>query len=253
MSSRRAVTLDGLPGAALARRWGVPSCLVVREVGSTLDAVHALGQEGAPEGTVVLAEVQTAGRGRDGRTWHSPAGGIWLALLLRPRTAALGIVSIRAGLVVADVVDEILGVPESRLKWPNDVLLHERKLAGVLCEGRWQGDVLQWLAVGVGMNVVNEIPPALGHSAIALAEVAPRVRRLDVLDRLVPPLTLLGTSADRLSEHECAAFEARDWLRDRVLRGPVAGRAAGVLADGALLVERTGGTTAVREGHVETA
>jgi BirA family biotin operon repressor/biotin-[acetyl-CoA-carboxylase] ligase len=247
------VTFDGLPGAALVRRWGVPSCLVALEVGSTLDAVHTLGQDGAPGGAVVLAESQTAGRGRAGRTWHSPAGGIWLALLLRPQTAALGIVSIRAGLVVADVVDDLLGAPEARLKWPNDVLLHDRKLAGVLCEGRWQGDTLQWLAVGIGINVVNPVPPALHDRAIALAEVLPGVRRLDVLDRLVPPLTQLGISAERLTEREVAAFAARDWLRDRALRGPVAGRAAGVLADGALLVERPGGTTAVREGHVETA
>lgn len=247
------VTFDGLPGAALVRRWGVPSCLVAREIGSTLDAVHALGQEGAPGGALVLAESQTAGRGRDGRTWHSPAGGIWLALLLRPQRAALGIVSIRAGLVVADVVDELLGAPQARLKWPNDVLLHDRKLAGVLCEGRWQGDSLQWLAVGIGINVVNPIPPALRDTAIALGEVVPGVRRLDVLDRLVPPLTRLGISADRLTEREVAAFAARDWLRDRALRGPVTGRAAGVLADGTLLVERAGETTAVREGHVETA
>ncbi len=247
------MTLDGLPGPALARRWRVPSCQLVNEVGSALDAVHALGHAGAPEGSLVLAESQTAGRGRDGRTWQSPAGGIWLALLLRPRTAALGIVSIRAGLVLADVVDELLGAPQARVKWPNDVLLHDRKLAGVLCEGRWQGDALQWLGVGIGMNVVNPLPPALRDSAIALGEVLPGIRRLDVLDRLVPSLTRLGMSADRLTEGEVAAFAARDWLRDRALRGPVAGRAAGVLADGALLVERAEGTTAVREGHVETA
>ena len=247
------VTFDGLPGAALVRRWGVPSCLVVHEVGSALDAVHALGQDGAPGGALVLAEIQTAGRGRDGRTWHSPSGGIWLALLLRPQRAALSIVSIRAGLVVADVVDDLLRAPQARLKWPNDVLLHDRKLAGVLCEGRWQGDELQWLAVGIGINVANPRPPTLRDTAIALAEAAPGVRRLDVLDRLVPPLTRLGMSADKLSEREVAAFAARDWLRDRALRGPVAGRAAGVLPDGALLVERPGGTTAVREGHVETA
>jgi BirA family biotin operon repressor/biotin-[acetyl-CoA-carboxylase] ligase len=246
-------TYDGLPGAALVRRWGVPSCFVAHEIGSTLDAVHALGQDGAPGGAIVLAESQTAGRGRDGRTWHSPAGGIWLALLLRPQTAALGIVSIRAGLVVADVVDDMLGTPQARLKWPNDVLLHDRKLAGVLCEGRWQGDVLQWLAVGIGINVTNAVPAVLQDRAIALVEVLPGVRRLDVLDRLVPPLMRLGISAERLSEREVGAFAARDWLRDRALRGPVAGRAAGVLADGALLVERPGGTTAVREGHVETA
>jgi len=247
------VTYDGLPGGALARRWGVPSCLVAGEIGSTLDAVHALGQAGAAAGGVVLAEAQTAGRGRDGRTWQSPVGGIWLGLLLRPPAVALGIVSIRAGLVVADVVDELLGAPLARLKWPNDVLLHERKLAGVLCEGRWQGDVLQWLAVGIGINVVNAVPPALRDSAIALAEVLPSVRRLDVLDRLVPPLTRLGAAGDRLSEGECTAFAGRDWLRDRALRGPVAGRARGVRADGALVVETAAQVTPVWEGHVELA
>lgn len=247
------VTLDGLPGAVLARRWGIPLCRVAREVRSTLDATHALGEGGAPEGTLVLADTQTAGRGRDGRIWASPAGGIWLALLLRPRTASLGIVSIRAGLVLADVVDELLGAPHARLKWPNDVLLRDRKLAGVLCEGRWQGDALQWLAVGIGVNVENAVPPVLRERAIALREVLPAVRRLDVLDRLVPPLTRLGTAADRLTEAECAAFAARDWLRGRALRAPVAGRAAGVRADGALIVEGEGKLAVVREGHVEPA
>lgn len=252
------VTLDGLPAAVLARRWGAPRCCLARVVGSTLDAAHVLGQEGAPAGTIVLADVQTAGRGRNGHTWASPPGGIWLALLLRPRSAALGVMSIRAGLIVAEVVDEMLGgagggPPLTRIKWPNDVLLDDRKLAGVLCEGRWQGDVLQWLAVGIGLNVTNEIVPELRERAIAFCEALPGVRRLDVLDRLVPPLARLGTGGERLSEQECAAFAARDWLRDRMLRAPAAGRAAGVRTDGALLVERAEGVLAVREGHVEAA
>lgn len=247
------VTLDALPGPALARRWGIPSCLLAREVGSALDEVHALGQAGAPEGSLVLAETQTAGRGRDGRTWQSPAGGIWLGLLLRPKTAALGIVSIRAGLVLADVVDDLLGAPLTRLKWPNDVLLHDRKLAGILCEGRWQGEALQWLGVGIGVNVANPVPPGLRERAIALEEALPGIRRLDVLDRLIPSLTRLGMSADRLSESEVAAFAARDWLRDRALRSPVAGRGAGVRADGALVVAGEGEIAVVREGHVEPA
>jgi BirA family transcriptional regulator, biotin operon repressor / biotin---[acetyl-CoA-carboxylase] ligase len=247
------MTLDGLPGPALARRWGVPSCLLAREVGSALDEVHGLGAAGAPAGSIVLAEAQTAGRGRDGRTWQSPVGGIWLALLLRPRTAALGIVSIRAGLVLADVVDELVGAPQARLKWPNDVLLRERKLAGVLCEGRWQGDALQWLGVGIGINVANPLPPELRERAIALDEVLPGIRRLDVLDRLVPALTRIGMSADRLSESEVTAFAARDWLRDRDLRAPVTGRGAGVRADGALMVAGEGQIALVRDGHVEPA
>lgn len=247
------MTLDGIPAATLARRWGVPRCELAGTLGSTLDRAHVLAAEGAPAGTVVLALEQTAGRGRDGRTWHSPPGGLWLALLLRPHAAPLGIVSIRAGLVVADVVDELAGRPLTRLKWPNDVLVGDRKLAGVLCEGRWQGDHLQWLAIGLGVNVTNELPAAVRDTAIALAEVVPRVRLLDVLDRLIPPLIRLGAAAERLSEQECAAFAARDWLRDRPLRAPVRGYARGVQSDGALLVERDREVAVVREGHVEPA
>ena len=247
------MTLDGHPAAALARRWAVPRCELAASLESTLDRAHALGADGAPAGTVVLALQQTAGRGRDGRTWHSPPGGLWLALLLRPRAAPLGIMSIRAGLVLADVVDELAGRPLARLKWPNDVLVDDRKLAGVLCEGRWQGGTPQWLAIGLGVNVANEIPAAVRDSAIALAEVVPGVRRIDVLDRLVPPLTLLGAATEQLTEQECAAFAQRDWLRDRALRGPVPGRARGVRPDGALLVEGDREVAVVREGHVETA
>lgn len=248
-----ALTLDGVPAAALARRWGVPRCLLFAQVDSTLDAIHRAAPGGAPHGTVALALEQTAGRGRDGRPWHSPRGGVWLAMLLRPPAAAAGIVAIRAGLVVADVIDEVLGEASTRLKWPNDVLLRERKLAGVLAESRWQGDTLQWLALGIGINVENEIPTAVRDGAIALAAVAPERSRLDVLDRLVPPLVRLGTRAGRLSEAECAAFAGRDWLVGRTLRHPVAGVARGLQPDGALLVEGAHGVTAVREGHVEPA
>lgn len=242
-----------MSAATLARRWRIPRCELVASVSSALDVVHALAAEGATAGTVALALEQTAGRGRDGRVWHSPLGGVWLAVLLRPTRAALSIASIRAGLVLADAVDEVLGAPRARLKWPNDVLLDDRKLAGVLCEGRWQGDDLQWLAVGIGINVTNEIPVPIRTVAIALAEVSPHVSRLDVLDRLAPHLPGLLTHSVRLTQSECDAFAARDWLRDRRLAQPVAGRAAGLRADGALLVETAATATAVREGHIELA
>lgn len=245
--------LDGVPSAELAARWGVPQAGLFRSVTSTLDAVHDLGAQGAPHGTVVVAEEQTAGRGRDGRTWHSPAGGVWLGVLLRPPRAAVGVVSIRAGLVLAEAVDGLLGPRVVRLKWPNDVLLGERKLAGVLCEGRWHGDALQWLAAGVGVNVRNLVPDALAGRAVALCEVLPTVRRIDLLDRLVPALHRLTAHGERLTEAECAAFAERDWLRGRQIRLPLFGRAAGVRADGALLVAMGGVTTVVREGHVELA
>ena len=243
--------IDGVPAATLARRWGVPQCAVFRTLPSSLDAIHDVAAQGAPSGTVILAEEQTAGRGRDGRTWRSPVGGVWLAMLLRPPVSTAGALSLRIGLVVADVVDELLHAPRGQLKWPNDVLLEGRKVAGILSEGRWQGETLQWLAVGVGMNVANEIPPELAGRAIALNELLPEVRRIDILDRLVPALVPLTTHHSPLAESECTAFARRDWLRGRQLRAPISGRAAGIRPDGALLVDTGAGTTMVREGHVE--
>jgi BirA family biotin operon repressor/biotin-[acetyl-CoA-carboxylase] ligase len=254
------LTIDDIPAAVLARRWGVPQCGVFRTLTSSLDAIHDLGAQGAPSGTVVLAEEQTAGRGRDGRTWRSPLGGVWLGKLLRPPPPlpAAGVLSLRVGLVLADVVEAVLGVrptslsrPRAGLKWPNDVLIDDRKVAGILCESRWQGETLQWLAIGVGVNVANEIPVDLADRAVALRELRPSARRIDVLDQLVPALGRLTAHGAELTEFECAAFARRDWLRGRQLRTPLAGRASGIRPDGALLVDTGSGTTMVRDGHVE--
>lgn len=254
------VAIDDIPAAVLARRWGVPQCGVFRTLTSSLDAIHDLGAQGAPSGTVVLAEEQTAGRGRDGRTWRSPPGGVWLGKLLRPPPPlpAAGVFSLRVGLVLADVVEAALGArptslsrPRAGLKWPNDVLIDDRKVAGILCESRWQGETLQWLAVGIGVNVANEIPPDLAERAVALRELRPTVRRIDVLDHLVPALGRLTAHGAQLTEFECAAFARRDWLRGRQIRAPLAGRASGIRPDGALLVDTGAGTTMVRDGHVE--
>ena len=248
--------LEGFPAAALARRWRVPRVTLVERCASSLDIAHDQAAGGESAGAVVIAAEQTAGRGRDGRVWHSPVGGIWLAMILRPAGAELAATSIRAGLIVADVVDELVGRPVTRVKWPNDVLCEDRKLAGVLCEGRWQGDTLQWLAIGVGINVTNAAPAAMRGQAMTLRELLPAVRLLDVLDRLVTPLSYLGTRAARLSESERSAFGARDWLHGRRLRLPVPGHGAGLADDGALLVaaaDSSGAPRTVREGHVELA
>lgn len=245
------LSLDGVSATGLAKRWGVPRVGVFDALGSTLDSIHELGSRGAPSGTVVIAEVQTAGRGRDGRTWRSPVGGLWLGLLLKPPSSDLGVYSIRVGLVVADAIDELLGRPVAQVKWPNDVVLADRKVAGILCEGRWQGDALQWLAIGIGCNVANEIPPDVAGRATRLIDHRPGVTRLDLCDRLVPALPRLGAGGLRLTDAEVAAFTVRDWLSGRQLRSPLAGAAAGLRADGALIVKTARGWDAVREGHVE--
>ena len=252
------LTIDDIPAAALARRWGVPQCGLFRTLSSSLDAIHDLGAQGAPAGTVVLVEQQTAGRGRDGRRWHSPVGGVWLGLLLRPPIPPAGVLSLRVGLVLADVVEAVLGVhptslsgPRAALKWPNDVLVDDRKVGGILCESRWQGEALQWLGIGIGINVANDIGPELAGRAVSLRELRPSVRCIDVLDQLVPALLRLTAHGAQLTQFECAAYARRDWLRGRHIRAPLVGRAAGIRPDGALLVDTGAGTTMVQGGHVE--
>jgi BirA family biotin operon repressor/biotin-[acetyl-CoA-carboxylase] ligase len=248
-----ALTLDGVPVSHLAVRWHAPHVAVHHTLVSCLDTVHELAAAGAPAGTVVVAAEQVAGRGRDGRHWHSPEGGVWLAVLFRPPVAAPGAVAIRAGMVVADAVDALLAAPRTEVKWPNDVYLDGRKLAGVLCEGRWLGEHLQWLAVGIGVNVCNPVPPEVAGRAASLCDLLPEVRRIDVLDLVVPALDAVSAGGEPLTEAECAAFTARHRLEGRVVRAPVAGRVCGIAPDGALLVDTPDGRMPVRDGSITLA
>ena len=231
---------DGVSGDALAARWGVPACIVYERVSSTLDVVHTMAADGAPTGLVVLADEQVAGRGRQGRAWFSPPGsGVWLGYLARPGTGEIvRLLSIRVGLSVARGLERISVNLE--LKWPNDLMLQNRKVGGVLCEARWEATHPAWVAVGVGLNVRGPLPQALDLTAVALDAVRPGVTRLEVLDCIVPELCKLP-SLPQLSGEELTAFARRDWLNARQLRGPVEGTARGLAADGALLVETDDG------------
>ncbi|MFL5403366.1 MAG: biotin--[acetyl-CoA-carboxylase] ligase [Gemmatimonadales bacterium] len=223
-------------------------------VDSTMDVLHALAAEGAEAGTAVVAVEQLGGRGSRGRSWHSAPGGLWLSVLFRPPSAGgIEVISLRVGLAVAEAVEPLLRDP-IRLKWPNDLMLGERKIGGILCEARWQGEGLAWVAVGVGMNVRNSIPPDLSGSATALQVEQPDIVLEDVLQRTVSALRALDLGADQLSPAETSRFGRRDWLHGRELRAPAVGTAAGLRADGALLVYAPdGGTNAIRSGSIELA
>lgn len=222
-------------------------------VDSTLDEVHRLAERGAPEGTAVVAVEQTAGRGSRGRTWHSPRGGLWLSLLLRPVETATDVLSLRVGLVVAEVIEELAVAERVGLKWPNDVMLHDRKLGGILCEGRWQGGRLGWVAVGIGLNIVNPVPSSVAASAIRLADVAPAITPDAVAAPLVARLCSTPLAGATLTASELMSFTARDWLLGRRLDEPERGRAAGVTVNGELLVESGGTVRAIRAGTVVVA
>jgi BirA family biotin operon repressor/biotin-[acetyl-CoA-carboxylase] ligase len=246
------MSYEGLSPRELAELLRAPSCLSLARVTSVLDIVHELAAERAPAGTVVIADEQVAGRGRHGRVWHSPPrSGIWLGYLLRPAVPQEGgVLAIRVGLTLVEILTD-LGVT-CFLKWPNDVIVGERKVAGVLCESRWKHDRVRWVAVGVGVNVYNPVPSELADEAVALEDVQAGVTRLAVLERLVPRLHGISDQP-QLDARERECFGRHDWLRGRRLGAPVTGVASGIDVDGALLVETSTGTERVVGGGVVAA
>ncbi len=215
------------------------------EVGSTLDVAHELAAAGAEAGTVIVADAQTAGRGRMGRTWRSEKGaGLWLTLIERPSNAsALDVLSLRVGLALAPVLDAYAETPV-RLKWPNDLYVGDRKLAGILIEARWREGQPEWVAIGIGINLR---PPASEPRAVGLR---PGAHRDEILDRVLPGLRAAAERTGPLDDIELAAFAARDLARGRRCVEPIAGIVRGIDASGALLVQVASETTRIRAGSL---
>jgi len=243
---------DGLPPTDFAPLLGVPTVLTLPRVTSTLDVVHRLAEADAPTGTVVIADEQLEGRGRFGRIWHSPPGlGIWMGFLVRPSVGlGPGVLSLRVGLAVASALDDV--AVSVQLKWPNDIILTDRKLGGILCEARWLRDRLRWISVGIGLNVHGPMPREVEFGGVTLDTARPGVSRVDVLERLVPRLHAMSHSPI-LEDREMAEYDRRDWLAGRILREPVAGKVEGISREGALIVRVNGRVERVIGGTVVTA
>jgi BirA family biotin operon repressor/biotin-[acetyl-CoA-carboxylase] ligase len=139
---------------------------------STSDRAKELARAGAAEWTVVVATHQTAGRGRQGSAWRSPPGNLALTVLLRPSLSPpqAGLIPLAAGVAVRDALGES-GV-EAALKWPNDVLVAGRKIAGILAEAAWGSEGMEGVALGIGVNldlVRDELPLELRESTTSIA------------------------------------------------------------------------------------
>ena len=159
--------------AALRGRFGRP-LRYFEEIGSTNTEALSWAEADAPEGALVVANHQTAGRGRWGRTWLSAPGSLLqFSLILRPDLPAqnLGLVTTALGVACADVIEVLAGVPTG-IKWPNDVVVRGRKLAGILVESNLRGDRLATAVAGVGINVGwtrEEVPEEIAARATSIA------------------------------------------------------------------------------------
>ncbi len=234
------------------------------EIGSTNDAALALALAGAPEGTSVLADLQTRGRGRRGREWFSPPeSGLYLSVVVRPRLAAevVPVLTLAAGVAVAEAIRAMTTLP-IELKWPNDIVIGRpwRKLGGVLSEGASAGGRLDAVVIGIGVNLrATSYPPELTGRATSIeTELG---RPIDRAPCLVALLARLRAIMDRLHADGREAI-CRDWrtfgrrgLHGAAVRwtdrsGDRRGRAMDIDADGALLVDVGGRVERIIAGEV---
>lgn len=240
-----AASYDGVEEETLAERLGVPRVRSFAVVESTQDEAHRLAGEGAPSGTVVIADAQRSGRGRGGRRWASASGaGIWFSFIERPEDArALDVLSLRLGLAAASAL-EPFATGAVRLKWPNDLVVDAEKLAGVLVEARWRDGAPEWVTIGIGVNTARP------DGDLRAAALRPGVGRVTVLATLIPALRGAAARTGWLSDDELRAFAERDLARGRWCSAPAAGQVVGIDADGSLVVRTAEGITRCRGGSL---
>lgn len=222
-------------------------------IDSTNDRARELAAAGA-EDVVVVADRQTGGRGRLDREWSSPPGGVWLSIVCRPAVppARAPLFTLAAAVAVARAAREA-GV-DARIKWPNDVLVDGRKLAGVLTEMEGEADRVSWLVVGVGVNAnvdSGDLPGSLEATSL-LAERGEAVDRRVFTQRLLETFDELrgDESAILPAWRELAATLGRE-VRVETPTGTVEGRAVDVGDAGSLVVETGDGETVVTAGDCE--
>jgi BirA family biotin operon repressor/biotin-[acetyl-CoA-carboxylase] ligase len=219
------------------------------EIESTNAEAKSLAADGAPEGTVVIAECQTAGRGRLGRRWTSPAGkGLLFSVILRPALpmSDAHLLTLVAATAAAEAIETHTGVAV-RIKWPNDLYVDDRKLGGILTEVSGEQDEIDWVIVGIGVNVnteYGELPVPLRRTAASLKMAGGRLFDRSELLALI----LLSLEASYVATlrngfgSALKTFRDRDYLSRKTVsvqtrEGPVVGEALGIDDRGALLLQ----------------
>lgn len=218
-------------------------------VDSTNTLAKQLAEQGAPHGTTITADEQTAGRGRQGRVWVAPAGtALLMSVIARPVIASYKLAPLAAALAVAETCEELADV-EASIKWPNDVWIEGRKVSGILVEARPDQNVERsWIVVGIGLNTsvpLELMPEDLQQTATSLA-LPPGT------DALGPLLARLDRWLHAESAETVEAWRTRDALRGREISwAEGSGLAAGIDDEGNLLVRGCGGGVhTLRAGEV---
>jgi BirA family biotin operon repressor/biotin-[acetyl-CoA-carboxylase] ligase len=216
-------------------------------VDSTQDIAWQLGLNDSPEGSVVVAETQKKGRGRQERKWFSPRGGIYLSLILRPNFIPINEISkltLLAGLACVYAIRKTTGLLCS-LKWPNDILLGDKKLGGILCELNAETDRINFVVIGIGINVNTTNLPKEGTSLFI--QTKKRFFRVHIVKKLLEEIESLYS----LLRREGFSFICREWqkysyiwgkkVKIKMLNRDLEGQAIGIDRRGYLLLKKDNG------------
>ena len=182
-----------------------------QSTGSTMDDVAEWARDGADEGAVVVAETQSASRGRMGRRWVSDEGNLYFSVLFRPEPDGLPLLSPLAGVAVARAIRQVAGLHPT-IKWPNDIMIDSRKVAGILAESALSGAQVQHAIVGIGINVALDVSadPEIAATATSLNHVSgSEIDRAELLRRILQHLDALYLD---LRRGRSPIAEWRRWL-----------------------------------------
>ncbi len=174
------------------------------EIDSTNSEAQRRARAGEPPGLAITALRQTAARGQHGRTWLSPAGNLSLSILIKPTLPAvqIGQLAFASAVAVAETIDRFLEPGRVQLKWPNDILVDNAKLGGILIESELAGDRIDWVVIGIGLNIAYA-PENLAYQAVALDALSGKANPVPAILDII-----LDRLAVRLKQHEDQGFEA---------------------------------------------
>jgi len=216
------------------------------EISSTMDAARELAKKGAGDGTIVIAEAQTHGRGRLNREWLSPAGGIYFTIVLRPgiSPAYAPRINLMASIAVATTIKKLFEL-KAELKWPNDVLIEGRKVCGILAEMDAEMDVVNFVNIGIGINANTSIPQFEKTVTSLKGALGREISRKELLSALLMEIERwqpLLMKEDLLQEWKKLSVTLNKDVRIVAPGEVIVGRAIDIDTTGALIVKKRDGS-----------
>ena len=238
----------------LDTKWAGRNLYVFDEVKSTNTVAKFLAMNGAENGTVIISERQTDAKGRSGKAWASPVGGIWLSLIVKPNVdySKLPMITIGTGVAVAKAIERT-GITSAEIKWPNDIIIHDKKVCGILTEAVTTFNTIDSVIIGVGIDAnidIDDFPEELQDGTTTLADELGRKEDENVLIRLF--LEEFEKIAETFNNGDYESI-LKDWRKRSYSVGKIVevrepfnknydAYVVGIGREGALIVEKIDGT-----------